>query len=99
MALCFYDFPFFRDIASRNCLAHNVGSRTIVKIADFGLSRMAPEHYELATKRRLPVFSMPPEALHAREWTKATDVWSFGILMLEVNIFSFLIFFGNFGFV
>jgi len=73
-----------RDIASRNCLAHKAGNRTIVKIADFGLSRMAPDHYELATKRKLPVFSMPPEALHAREWTKSSDVWSFGILILEM---------------
>jgi serine/threonine protein kinase len=58
-----------------------------VKIGDFGLSRMAPEHYELATKRKLPVFSMPPESFASREWSKSSDVWSFGILILEVSRF------------
>jgi len=73
-----------RDIASRNCLVVKTDKKFTVKIADFGLSRLAPDHYELATKRRLPVFSTAPDTLEAREWTSASDVWSYGILMHEV---------------
>jgi serine/threonine protein kinase len=73
-----------RDLACRNCLVDTALST--VKIADFGLSKdvVMEDYYTLATKTILPVRWMAPESLTRGNFSKASDVWSLGVVMYEV---------------
>ncbi|EGD79003.1 TK/RTKC protein kinase [Salpingoeca rosetta] len=71
-----------RDIAARNIL---VSSERRCKVADFGLARDTEESdYYRSRGGQLPVRWSAPEALEDRKFTRATDVWSFGILCHEI---------------
>ena len=57
------------------------------KVADFGLLREIPKDellYCMHTKVACPVRWMPPESISRREFSTASDVWSFGILLWEM---------------
>eukprot|EP01117_Protostelium_nocturnum_P011690 TRINITY_DN4256_c2_g1_i1.p1 TRINITY_DN4256_c2_g1~~TRINITY_DN4256_c2_g1_i1.p1 ORF type:complete len:1845 (-),score=487.68 TRINITY_DN4256_c2_g1_i1:43-5547(-) len=76
-----------RDLAARNVLlTHNLD----VKIADFGLSREQEEGKTSTMTQSYvgPIKWMAPEMFQngnvARSYSKYSDVWSFGILMLEI---------------
>ena len=69
-----------RDLAARNCL---LDSYKGVKIADFGLSSIARQE-TLAEGLRLPIKWTAPEAIHQCQFSSKSDVWSFGILVVEV---------------
>ena len=69
-----------RDLAARNCL---LDTNKGVKIADFGLSSMARQE-TLAEGLRLPIKWTAPEAIHQCQFSSKSDVWSFGILVVEV---------------
>ena len=56
-----------------------------MKITDFGLSRETDEIYIQKSKSRLPWKWMAIESVIAREFTSASDVWSFGIVLWEIG--------------
>uniref|UniRef100_A0A0N5BRC9 Tyrosine-protein kinase n=1 Tax=Strongyloides papillosus TaxID=174720 RepID=A0A0N5BRC9_STREA len=71
-----------RDLAARNILVSSTGS---IKIADFGLARLMRENeYEARVGSRIPIKWSPLEAIHYNRFTSKSDVWSFGILLVEL---------------
>lgn len=71
-----------RDLAARNIL---VGSSNMVKIADFGLSRLIDEgEYNARAGAKFPIKWTAPEAALYNKFTIKSDVWSFGILLSEL---------------
>uniref|UniRef100_A0A915Q5D0 receptor protein-tyrosine kinase n=1 Tax=Setaria digitata TaxID=48799 RepID=A0A915Q5D0_9BILA len=71
-----------RDIAARNVL---LSSPRCVKLSDFGLSRCVEEdNIYTASQGKLPIKWMAPESINYRCFSKATDVWMFGVCMWEI---------------
>ncbi|KAI4897166.1 hypothetical protein NFI96_015215 [Prochilodus magdalenae] len=76
-----------RDLAARNIL---VAGDTLVKIADFGLTKIIPfdkEYYRVSQFGESPIFWYAPESISEFKFSHKSDVWSFGILLHE--LFSF----------
>ena len=64
-----------RDLAARNCL---VGDGDIVKVADFGLSRLigeAEECYQAREGAKFPIKWTAPESLAFNKFSTKSDVW------------------------
>lgn len=82
-----------RDVAARNCL---VSARRVVKLADFGMTRLVFEndYYRFSRKGMLPVRWMAPESLALGIFSPASDIWSFGVLLYEIVTFGSLPFQG-----
>jgi len=82
-----------KDLAARNCLVADNG---IVKISDFsGLCDMyAGDYYRAPGRPPLPVRWMAPEAISQMNFTSASDVWSFAILLWEIFSYGSRPFFG-----
>ena len=72
-----------RDLACRNIL---VGDGKSLKISDFGMSRIveADDVYVKNTRGRLPWKWMAIESIVNREFTTASDVWSYGVVIWEI---------------
>ncbi|XP_042889572.1 tyrosine-protein kinase Src42A-like [Penaeus japonicus] len=71
-----------RDLAARNVL---VGENNTVKVADFGLSRLVKEdEYEAHAGAKFPIKWTAPEALSFSRFSTKSDVWSFGVFLMEV---------------
>ncbi|TKR86860.1 hypothetical protein L596_011368 [Steinernema carpocapsae] len=72
-----------RDLAARNCL---ISAKGVIKIADFGLSKMVGELNDVDPKaQQIPIRWMAPETLQrASTITKKSDVWSYGVLVFEI---------------
>uniref|UniRef100_A0AC35UHA7 Tyrosine-protein kinase n=1 Tax=Rhabditophanes sp. KR3021 TaxID=114890 RepID=A0AC35UHA7_9BILA len=71
-----------RDIAARNILTRE---NYICKIADFGLARFLKEDtYTAAVNARFPIKWTAPSALAYNTFTKKSDVWSYGCLLMEI---------------
>ncbi|XP_072537342.1 tyrosine-protein kinase JAK2 [Salminus brasiliensis] len=76
-----------RDLAARNIL---VAGDTLVKIADFGLTKIIPydkEYYRVSQFGESPIFWYAPESISDYKFSHKSDVWSFGIVLHE--LFSF----------
>ena len=73
-----------RDLACRNVL---VGEGKVLKIADFGMSRVVDSEdpvYVKTSKGRLPWKWMAIESIVYRKFTSASDVWSYGVALWEI---------------
>eukprot|EP00039_Didymoeca_costata_P008903 m.118487 g.118487 ORF g.118487 m.118487 type:complete len:1623 (+) comp14278_c0_seq1:281-5149(+) len=76
-----------RDLAARNVL---VDSFLTCKIADFGLSRRTAikgddeDSYYRSTNGAFPVRWTAPESMEDLKFTLGSDVWSFGIVVIEI---------------
>jgi hypothetical protein len=72
-----------RDIAARNVLLtkHNVA-----KVADFGMARLLDDKvYEQQTANAVgPLKWMAPEQMEDRAYSRASDVFAFGVLLFEI---------------
>ncbi|VDM64015.1 unnamed protein product [Angiostrongylus costaricensis] len=69
-----------RDLAARNCL---ITTDKIVKISDFGLSRLGVQ-YKLKSAIKLPIKWLAPETITTFTFSLKTDVFSFGVLVYEI---------------
>jgi hypothetical protein len=73
-----------RDLAARNILTSE--DHRSVKIGDFGLSRVIDEEfYEMSQGARFPVKWTAPEAIQYSQFTIKSDVWAYGILLVELT--------------
>ena len=71
-----------RDLAARNVL---VGDGNIVKIADFGLARVIIDNeYTAREGAKFPIKWTAPEAALFNRFSIKSDVWSFGIFLVEL---------------
>jgi len=71
-----------RDLAARNILLTESGNP---KISDFGMSRILEKDDEGKTNSTIgPVCWMAPESLAHRNYSKKSDVWTFGIVVYEI---------------
>lgn len=76
-----------RDIAARNILlsSEKYTKTMVCKIADFGFSKSIEENEEYySTANAFPIKWLAPEGLRERKFIMKSDVWSFGILVLEI---------------
>lgn len=71
-----------RDLACRNVL---VSADKAMKITDFGMSRETDDIYVQKSKGRVPIKWMAVESIIAREFTSASDVWSYGVVLWEIG--------------
>ncbi|XP_071386730.1 tyrosine-protein kinase JAK2 [Centroberyx affinis] len=73
-----------RDLAARNIL---VASESLVKIADFGLTKIIPsdkEYYRVTQPGESPIFWYAPESITESRFSHKSDVWSFGVVLHEL---------------
>ncbi len=71
-----------RDMAARNILLSATGSP---KISDFGMSRLIADDHGNTTKSDVgPIKWMAPEAIKYKEYSKKSDMWSFGVTVWEI---------------
>jgi len=68
-----------RDLKPENLLCSGEGEDEIVKIADFGLSKIFNEEDELVTSCGTPGY-VAPEVLLCESYDKAVDMWGIGII-------------------
>jgi calcium/calmodulin-dependent protein kinase I len=68
-----------RDLKPENLLCSGSGSSEIVKIADFGLSKLFSGDEELTTSCGTPGY-VAPEVLMSESYDKSVDMWGIGII-------------------
>lgn len=73
-----------QDLAARNIM---VGDNEVCKVADFGLLRELDDYQEVYTSSNIslcPLRWMAPESVEHMQFSTASDVWSYGILLWEM---------------
>mmetsp|Transcript_19044 Transcript_19044/g.32598 ORF Transcript_19044/g.32598 Transcript_19044/m.32598 type:complete len:905 (+) Transcript_19044:39-2753(+) len=71
-------------LSSGGSSAKEGGRGFVAKVADFGLSRALEARTRITTRNYGTITHMPPELLTDGLLTKATDVYSFGVLMWQM---------------
>ena len=62
-----------------------MGEGKVLKITDLGMSRETDEVYVQKTKGRVPLKWMAVESIITREFTSASDVWAYGVILWEIG--------------
>ncbi|XP_049850737.1 probable myosin light chain kinase DDB_G0271550 [Schistocerca gregaria] len=68
-----------RDLKPENLLCSGTGDKEIVKIADFGLSKIFSDEEQLRTSCGTPGY-VAPEVLMCMPYDKSIDMWGIGII-------------------
>lgn len=73
-----------RDVAARNCV---IDDRLRIKVTDTALARdLFPDDYHcLGDSENRPIKWMALESVTQREYSTASDVWSFGVFLWELT--------------
>uniref|UniRef100_A0AC35UEQ4 Protein kinase domain-containing protein n=1 Tax=Rhabditophanes sp. KR3021 TaxID=114890 RepID=A0AC35UEQ4_9BILA len=74
-----------RDIATRNIL---IDDKLNAKIGDFGLCIEDHNKIDQAQARKLPIKWLALESLKYQEFSRKSDIWAFGIVMVEMYTFG-----------
>ncbi|EFP12437.1 hypothetical protein CRE_29607 [Caenorhabditis remanei] len=69
-----------RDIAARNCL---YDKKNLVKLSDFGLSRKGSV-YKMKKAMKMPTKWLAPESLTTFTFSRASDTYTYGVLLYEI---------------
>lgn len=72
-----------RDLKPENVLLSSPESDAVLKIADFGLSRMMHPNDHVETVCGSPLY-MAPEVLQFQEYDDKVDMWSIGVILFEL---------------
>lgn len=71
-----------KDLAARNCIVRADGR---IKVADFGIgASLCPEAYITLHGRSSPLRWMAVESIETGQFSTASDIWAFGVLMWEL---------------
>ena len=72
----------FKDLAARNCIVRADGR---IKVADFGIGpSIFPEAYHQLHGRQYPLRWMAVESIETGQFSTASDIWAFGVLIWEL---------------
>lgn len=75
-----------RDIKPANILINSKGE---VKLTDFGISKELEESNQFAHTFVGTVTYMSPERIEGKRYNHLSDIWSFGMVILEMAIGSY----------
>lgn len=72
-----------RDLKPENLLLSSCQTDAVLKISDFGLSRVKAPNEHVETVCGSPLY-MAPEILHFQQYDEKVDMWSIGIILFEL---------------
>jgi serine/threonine-protein kinase len=75
-----------RDLKPSNLFLCDLGEERVVKVLDFGISKMADEASVTLTATSLgtPLYMSPEQIRDAKEVDHRSDIWSLGVILFEL---------------
>ena len=61
-----------------------MGENNVCKVADFGMATFCSGVFRVKGENKFPVRWTAPEAMQRNKYSVKSDVWSFGILLVEI---------------